>query len=58
MSNSDKIIDNAPDNSLYNAISNAITSETIAIDIEVGYFYFVSIFLDVTCQYFALSFLG
>ncbi len=37
--NSGQIIDNAPDNSLYKAISNAINHETTGVDIEVGYFY-------------------
>ena len=35
----DRIIDNAPDNNLFQAISKAITEETTAVDIEVGYFY-------------------
>ncbi len=37
--NLEQIIDNAPDNSLFKAISNAINHETTGVDIEVGYFY-------------------
>lgn len=36
---SEKIINNGPDNNLYQAISKAISSDTTAVDIEVGYFY-------------------
>lgn len=37
--NSERIINNSQQNNLYQAISNAITDETTAVDIEVGYFY-------------------
>ncbi len=35
----ERLINNAPDNNLYQAISDAINTETTGIDIEVGYFY-------------------
>ncbi len=37
--NPPQIINNAPDNNLYQAISDAINDETTGVDIEVGYFY-------------------
>ena len=35
----ERIINNSPDNNLFQAISKAIDSNTTAVDIEVGYFY-------------------
>lgn len=35
----ERIINNARDNNLYQALSSAITDDTTAVDIEVGYFY-------------------
>jgi hypothetical protein len=37
--NTERIINNARDNNLYQALSSAITNDTTAVDIEVGYFY-------------------
>ncbi len=39
MSTNNKIIDNRNHNNLYRAISDAIDANTVALDIEVGYFY-------------------
>ncbi|TRZ78693.1 helicase [bacterium] len=39
MANKNKIIDNQKLNNLYQAISDAIGSDTVGLDIEVGYFY-------------------
>ena len=36
---SERIINNSRDNNLYQALSNAITNDATAVDIEVGYFY-------------------
>ncbi len=37
--NSARLINNAPDNNLFQAISSAIDEKTTGVDIEVGYFY-------------------